>query len=412
VVSPNTRLLVLGSFPSVASLAAQQYYGHPRNQFWPLLAALVGGRPLADWTYAQRLAFVREHGLGIWDVYARCRRRGSLDVDIRDAEPNDLAGLAGHAAAAGAHRPQRRRVGARHAHHARARRAGAAPAVHQPGQCQLVVRAQVRGLAPGLRGGRAAVALAAMPARRRATPAASPDPMPALPPVTLSEYEGVRYLHLGSIWVQGAMRLRKPDVIELDYVQRMLASLLWLPDGRAGAGAGGAAGPGRRRHHALHPWPAGHAHDGGGDQPAGHRRQPPVVPPARRRPAAAGAAHATRCTGCDRRPNPAACELLHVDLYDEEAAAPVLDDEAFYAACRRVLAPGGSDGVNLFGRHASFAASAARIAAAFGAARCGACAPRARATPWWWPGRAWWCRPERSCCSAPPTSNSAGAAWA
>jgi hypoxanthine-DNA glycosylase len=92
VVSPNTRLLVLGSFPSVASLAAQQYYGHPRNQFWPVLAALFG-QPLADWTYAQRLAFVREHGLGIWDVHARCRRRGSLDVDIRDAEPNDLAGL-------------------------------------------------------------------------------------------------------------------------------------------------------------------------------------------------------------------------------------------------------------------------------------------------------------------------------
>lgn len=92
VVSPHTRLLVLGSFPSVASLAAQQYYGHPRNQFWPILAALFG-QPLADWPYASRLAFVREHGLGIWDVHARCRRPGSLDADIRDAEPNDLAGL-------------------------------------------------------------------------------------------------------------------------------------------------------------------------------------------------------------------------------------------------------------------------------------------------------------------------------
>ncbi len=93
VVAPDTRLLVLGSFPSVASLAAQQYYGHPRNQFWPLLAALWQ-QPLVDWPYERRLAFVRARGLGIWDVYARCRRPGSLDADIRDAERNDLAGLA------------------------------------------------------------------------------------------------------------------------------------------------------------------------------------------------------------------------------------------------------------------------------------------------------------------------------
>lgn len=92
VVSPRTRLLVLGSFPSVASLQAGQYYAHPRNQFWPLLANLFG-LPLADWPYARRLAFVREHGLGIWDVYARCRRPGSLDADIRDAVLNDLPTL-------------------------------------------------------------------------------------------------------------------------------------------------------------------------------------------------------------------------------------------------------------------------------------------------------------------------------
>lgn len=93
VVAPHTRLLVLGSFPGVASLAAQQYYGHPRNQFWPLLGAIFA-QPLAGWPYAERLDFVRARGLGIWDVYARCRRPGSLDADIRDAEANDLAGLA------------------------------------------------------------------------------------------------------------------------------------------------------------------------------------------------------------------------------------------------------------------------------------------------------------------------------
>jgi spermidine synthase len=61
--------------------------------------------------------------------------------------------------------------------------------------------------------------------------------------------------------------------------------------------------------------------------------------------------------------------LLHVDLYDHEAAAPVLDSEAFYADCRRVLDEAGVFSVNLFGRHASFDDSAARIAAAFGADR-------------------------------------------
>ncbi len=92
IAGPAARLLVLGSFPSVASLAAGQYYAHPRNQFWPLLAAWWQ-RPLADWPYAERAAFAREHGLAVWDVYARCRRPGSLDADIRDAEHNPLAAL-------------------------------------------------------------------------------------------------------------------------------------------------------------------------------------------------------------------------------------------------------------------------------------------------------------------------------
>jgi len=93
VVGPATRLLVLGSFPSVASLAAQQYYAHPRNQFWPLLSALWGV-DLRALPYEQRLALVRAHGLGIWDVYARCQRHGSLDSAITGAVPNDLPALA------------------------------------------------------------------------------------------------------------------------------------------------------------------------------------------------------------------------------------------------------------------------------------------------------------------------------
>ena len=57
-----------------------------------------------------------------------------------------------------------------------------------------------------------------------------------LPSVTLSEHEGVRYLHLGSVWIQGGMRISKPQVVEIDYVQRMLASLLWLPTSSLGKG--------------------------------------------------------------------------------------------------------------------------------------------------------------------------------
>lgn len=93
VWAPSARLLLLGSFPSAASLAAQQYYGHPRNQFWSLLSALWG-EDLRALGYEQRLERVRARGLAIWDVYAACEREGSLDSAIRAAEPNDLAGLA------------------------------------------------------------------------------------------------------------------------------------------------------------------------------------------------------------------------------------------------------------------------------------------------------------------------------
>jgi hypoxanthine-DNA glycosylase len=93
VAGRDARLLVLGSFPGAASLAAGQYYAHPRNQFWPILAALWR-TDLVALPYARRIAAVRRRGLAVWDVYAACRREGSLDSAIEHAEPNDLAGLA------------------------------------------------------------------------------------------------------------------------------------------------------------------------------------------------------------------------------------------------------------------------------------------------------------------------------
>ena len=92
VISRQARLVILGSFPGVASLQARQYYGHPRNHFWPLLSA-IWGIDLAALPYRQRLAELRRRGLGLWDVYASCRRAGSLDQAIEDAEFNDLASL-------------------------------------------------------------------------------------------------------------------------------------------------------------------------------------------------------------------------------------------------------------------------------------------------------------------------------
>ena len=92
VIDADTRLIVLGSFPGIASLQAQQYYGHPRNHFWPILSALWEV-DLVSLAYADRLAVVRKQGLGIWDVYASCRREGSLDSAIEQARLNDLSSL-------------------------------------------------------------------------------------------------------------------------------------------------------------------------------------------------------------------------------------------------------------------------------------------------------------------------------
>jgi hypoxanthine-DNA glycosylase len=92
VIAPSTRLVVLGSFPGVASLRAGQYYGHPRNHFWPILSALWGV-DLVAMPYEQRLEQMLARGMGLWDVYASCRREGSLDSAIEEPEFNDLAGL-------------------------------------------------------------------------------------------------------------------------------------------------------------------------------------------------------------------------------------------------------------------------------------------------------------------------------
>lgn len=188
--------------------------------------------------------------------------------------------------------------------------------------------------------------------------------MTDLPEVTLSEYDGVRFLHLDTPWVQGAMRIRKPQLIELDYVQRMLASLLWRPSAALGEGRAvqlglGAGAITRFTLQALR-------------LPTTVVEINPAVVAANQRwfrlphddPGLT--VHVGDAGAWLRHAQPASATLLHVDLYDHEAAAPVLDDAGFYADCHALLAEGGVFSVNLFGRDSSFAASAERIAAAFG----------------------------------------------
>ena len=191
---------------------------------------------------------------------------------------------------------------------------------------------------------------------------------PELAPATISEADGVRYLHLGTPWVQGAMRIRKPLAIELDYVQRMMAWMLLRPteeltQGHAvqlGLGAGAIT---RFCHATLKV------------STTVVELNPSVIQACRlffRLPedsarlqvlqmdAAAFVGEASRADSA---------QALCVDLYDHDAASPVLDSEAFYRDCHRLLGNGGVMSVNLFGRDASFERSAQRIAAAFGPAQ-------------------------------------------
>jgi spermidine synthase len=187
-----------------------------------------------------------------------------------------------------------------------------------------------------------------------------------LPSATISEHDGVRYLHLDSPWVQGAMFIRAPDVIVLEYVQRMMAWMLWRPGAEVAAGHAvqlglGAATITRFCRSVL--------------------RMPRVTAVELNPAVIAACRHGFKLPANDKRlavveadagawvaqaAQRGVAQALCVDLYDHEAAAPVLDSAEFYARCRDVLAPGGVMSVNLFGRASSYAASAARIAAAFG----------------------------------------------
>lgn len=93
IAAPDTRLLILGSLPGTASLAAGRYYANPRNQFWRLTGALVG-QPLDDLSHDARISALVAAGIGLWDSIGSAERRGSLDMAIRKPRPNPLAAFA------------------------------------------------------------------------------------------------------------------------------------------------------------------------------------------------------------------------------------------------------------------------------------------------------------------------------
>ena len=85
---PDSRILILGSFPSVKSREQNFFYGHPQNRFWKVIAAVYGEKvPLS---VPEKKALILDHGLALWDSIASCVITGSSDASIRDVRPNDL----------------------------------------------------------------------------------------------------------------------------------------------------------------------------------------------------------------------------------------------------------------------------------------------------------------------------------
>jgi len=190
---------------------------------------------------------------------------------------------------------------------------------------------------------------------------------PGHPPATITEFEGVRSLHLGTSWVQGAMRLARPDAIELEYVQMMMMWMLFFPD----------AGQGVRRIVQLGLGSAAltkfcHARFREA-QVTAVELNPNVIAICREffgLPRDDGRLAVREMDALDFVMEPAnhgTVDVLQVDLYDEEARGPVLDTPAFYQACAACLTPGGIMTANVFGDFANYGKNLEAMESAFDA---------------------------------------------
>ena len=92
VIDPHCHTLILGSMPGIRSLQQQEYYAHPANRFWPLLAKILGTDPLPN-HYSQRIEMLLSHHLALWDSLGSCVRTGSLDSAIHSEQANDFPAL-------------------------------------------------------------------------------------------------------------------------------------------------------------------------------------------------------------------------------------------------------------------------------------------------------------------------------
>lgn len=89
IVNAATKIIILGTIPSIISLEKQEYYGNKQNQFWRILYAVLGVSPVAT-VFEERVQFLKQNTIGLWDVLKNCERKGSLDVHIKNQVVNDF----------------------------------------------------------------------------------------------------------------------------------------------------------------------------------------------------------------------------------------------------------------------------------------------------------------------------------
>jgi spermidine synthase len=202
--------------------------------------------------------------------------------------------------------------------------------------------------------------------QRRSGDKPSAPRKPRFAPVTLSETDGVRFLHFGTEWIQGAMRIRKPDWIELEYAQQMMAWMLFIEEPRrlVQLGLGTAA---------LTKFCYRHFPDA---QIDAIELNPSVIAICQsmfKLPDNDERLSVQQMDAMDFVEDAAqhgSINALQVDLYDATARGPVLDTPQFYAACAACLAPQGIMTVNLFGDHPSYAKNLRAMRRAFDTVLC------------------------------------------